>query len=164
MQQWSIRTVFIVHIDGNRGKVLGMLLCSLPGNSIEARGCRGLQAMRERCENREDLRGLMSYYVAPTVHPGEGVNWLTDWLCSQLFRFSNNGLLRLVWISSPWDTQCVKCSKEREKDNVYTPLYITMLYVKRRNQNFIHNFASGIISLLSSSCVICECVSFFVVK
>ena len=67
-------------VEGKRKQ--GRLAKNLPGNLIEASGCGGLQAMVDKCRNRDGWRALVSSRrVAPTVDPGEGDEWrVSEWL------------------------------------------------------------------------------------
>ena len=63
-------TVLMGRVEGKRKQ--GRPAKNLPGNLIDASGCSGLQAMVDKCRDRDGWRALVSSRVAPTVDPGEG--------------------------------------------------------------------------------------------
>ena len=61
--------VLMGRVEGKRKQ--GKPVKNLPGNLIDASGCSGLQAMVDKCRDRDDWRAQVSSRVAPTVDPGE---------------------------------------------------------------------------------------------
>ena len=62
--------VLMGRVEGKRKQ--GRPAKNLPGNLIEASGCGGLQAMVDKCRNRDGWRALVSSCMAPTVDRGDG--------------------------------------------------------------------------------------------
>ena len=62
--------VLMGRVEGKRKQ--GRPAKNLPGNLIEASGCRNLQAMVDKCRDRDGWRALVSTRVAPTVDRGDG--------------------------------------------------------------------------------------------
>ena len=62
--------VLMGRVEGKRKQ--GRPAKNLPGNLIEASGCRNLQAMVDKCRDRDGWRALVSSRVAPTVDRGDG--------------------------------------------------------------------------------------------
>ena len=63
--------VLMGRVEGKRKQ--GRPAKNLPGNLIEASGCGNLQAMVDKCRDRDGWRALVSTRVAPTVDRGDGV-------------------------------------------------------------------------------------------
>ena len=61
--------VLMGRVEGKRKQ--GRPAKNLPGNLIEASGCRNLQAMVDKCRDRDGWRVLVSTPVAPTVDRGD---------------------------------------------------------------------------------------------
>ena len=62
--------VLMGRVEGKRKQ--GRPAKNLPGNLIEASGCGNLQAMVDKCRDRDGWRALVSSRVAPTVDRGDG--------------------------------------------------------------------------------------------